>query len=556
MATTPPPEFVQSASNSICRYQQRNLTATFDDTTQQNSLLVLKIVAGGGGVTVDVPSGWIHIRTAYTKGVQLSMWYYPAAPAMDSVTITARDDRSLQIRVTEYKGAAQNNVLDQVVVATDESDECHSGTTGITAQPDEIVVAAVANAYTSCSQSGFSGGLIRLFETLSPQRYGNFFRYFYNDDSDRTRFTYHHLIVRIQTFFFLRCFLTSRREWVAILVTFRGGSTGPKQMSSKLGNPVLNTGGGHGQLNAFGPLASTKAPPVLTNPVGTARIYPFEYQYLVGPQGLLIGSHTQYHVQETNGLYGWSVRSSDNDLPRDIGAQRGIDLESARIVTFTMEVGKGRDLVELNMEALFRALVPQRDADWPLIWRHPDAPPKLMYCRPTDINRVRNNSQLQFHNQTFALRAADPRHYSAVPKRVIIPNTPAGATTPTTVNVTNEGNVPAYPVITVVGPTSGPSVSRVTLSNLTGLVIFDVQLILPNKSVLIGDMKARVTGASTSPITLDGQSKYGAWQLPREPFRIDPDPLGRSGFNVLSLQTVPAGAPVTCTLDYRDTWAG
>jgi hypothetical protein len=68
-------------------------------------------------------------------------------------------------------------------------------------------------------------------------------------------------------------------------------------------------------------------------------------------------------------------------------------------------------------------------------------------------------------------------------------------------------------------------------------------------------MDGRITGAPRSPITLDGQSKYGSWQLPRDPFRIDPDPSGQGGFNNLYLRTTPAGAPVTATLEYRDTWA-
>jgi hypothetical protein len=69
-------------------------------------------------------------------------------------------------------------------------------------------------------------------------------------------------------------------------------------------------------------------------------------------------------------------------------------------------------------------------------------------------------------------------------------------------------------------------------------------------------MDARVTGAPRSTITLDGVSKYGAWQLPRSPFRIDPDPYAVDGDNVLYMRTEPAGVPLVCTLDYRDTWAG
>jgi hypothetical protein len=557
--TTTTPVLVQSAQNSICRYQNRSCTATLGVPTSQGNLLVLVAIVGGGATNVAAPPGFVLVRTVAIKRVQLSMWYYQNAPSMSAANITVGDDRSVQVRIAEYKNASQNNALDQVVVRTDESSNCYTGQTNITAQADEIVIAAVAHPFASCSQGGFAGGLIRLFESLSPQSYYKGYSTYYNDDSDRTRFTFHHLIATIQTVFYLSCFLSSQREWVAILATFRGGSSGSKQMSSKNQGPVLSNPRGSANFTAFGAFTSGVTAPsaaMCTNPVGSAIIQPFNYQYWVGPQKLLIGSGSQYHVQSTDGLYGHTERTSDSDQPRDDGALRGVDLQSARIATFTMKVGKGRDLVELNMAALYRALVPQRDQDWPLIWRHPDAVAKMMYCRPIQLPRKRDNTQLSFADQTFALRAADPRHYSAVPKHIIIPNTPVGAASPTQIQVTNEGDIPAYPLITVVGPTSGPPVSRVTMTNATGLVLFDVQLTLPTKSVLVGDMQSRVTGSPNSVITLDGQSRYGAWQLPREPFRIDPDPTGRSGYNLISLQTVPAGAPVVCTLDYRDTWAG
>lgn len=557
MATSAPPKLEQSAQNSVCRYENRTCTATFDKPTGPNNLVFVSAVIGGGPVSVQGPAGFTLIRTVAIKQVQVCTWYYPAAPSMNAVSITIGDDRSIQLRVKEYSGAAQSDVLDQIVVKTDESDRCYTGTTGIIAQADEIVIATIGNAYTACSQSGFDGGLIRLFENISPQKFWRNYRWYYNDDQDRTRCTHHHLITKVISTFYLSCFLTSQREWVAILVTFRGGSSGPKQLSSKNQGPVVRAcspglNGGKAVLDAFGPMTSgTKVVqrPVSSNPIGTAIIQPFNYQYLIGPNKKLIGSGTQFHVKSTDGLYGWDVRTSDSDLPRGDGSQRGVDLASARLVTFEVNVGKGRDLVELNMAELSRALLPQRDEDWALTWRHPDSPAKILYCRPITLPRMRDNTQLQFANVKFVLRASDPRHYSAVPKSVVITNG-------TSVNVTNEGNAPAYPLITVVGPTSGPPVTRITLTNQSALVTFDVSLTLPTKSILQGDMSARITNAPKSVITLDGVSRYGAWQLPRDPFRIDADPLGQNGYNVVSLQTVPANAPVYCTLDYRDTWAG
>jgi hypothetical protein len=546
-----PPKLEQSALNQVAKGQSKSCTATFQTPTSPGNLIVVIATVGGGNSPISSgPAGFTFIRTVAEDTVQISTWYLQNAPATTSVNVTISKDRSLQVRAMEYSGAAHTNCLDQVISRTDDSDFCRSGNTPITAQADEIVVAAIANGYASCSQQGFSGGLVRLFESTSPQAYTSY-RTNYNSDFDRHRCTVHHTITAATGSFFISGKLSSAHEWVAILMTFRGSSTGARALSSTKQGPVARCGtGGRGRLDNFAPLVSVNEPPVLITTGGTGSIIqPFNYQYLIGVNKFLIGSSTKYKVEGTSGLNGWTVRTSDDDNPRSDGAQRGIDLESARVVTFTLNVGKTRDDVELNMDALFRQLVPQRDEDWPLIWRHPTQPAKMMMVRPTDILRDRNAQQLLYAKQTFALRAADPRHYSAVPKRVFIPN--GGSA-----NVTNEGNIAAYPVIMVQGPSTGPPLTRVTLTNETALVSWDVIITVPYKSVLIGDMQARITGSGKSSITLDGQSRYGSWQLPRSPFRIDPDPSGQSGYNKISLTTVPAGIPITCTLDYRDTWAG
>lgn len=561
------PSLRQTTHATVCRYESRTLTATFDSPSVQNNLLVMTAVVGGGRTNLTVPANWQLVRSAYIRNVHVFMWYYVASPATESVTIVSSDERSMQMRIMEYSGASQNaaNVLDKVSVQYSESRECYSGQTPNIAQADEIVVAVVGNGHASCSQSGFSGGLIRLFENLSPQRYGRHSEY-WNDDEDRTRMTVHQFVATFITFFYLRAYLSSQRAWVAIIATFRGGSSGPARMTAKNGgtpyceNPL---DGGKGRLDAFGPLTSKGT--TIKNYIsamdnatgGSASMFPFNYQYKVGTgTGLIIGSGSRFLVESVEGLNGFAVRTSDADLPRGDGALRGIDLTSARIIQFNLNIGRNAEEIELLMDRLYRALIPQRDDDWELIWRHPTAVAKMMRVRPIELPRLRNSAGLLYSKQAFALRAADPRHYSAAIKAVTIPNTPAGSTTPTQVNVPNAGNIAAYPLITISGATNGVTVSRVQITNHSSQVIFDVQLTLPPSSVLVGDMEAKVTSAPRSVITLDGQSRYGAWELPRDPFRIDADPTGQGGFNVLSMQTVPAGAPVKCVLTYRDTWSG
>lgn len=551
-----PPVLEQSAYNSVAKYQSRTATATFNKPSKPGSLLVVAAsYAGALPVGVVGPPGFTLISDPGLRDVEMGVWYQQNAPSTTSVTVGFHDatERSIQMRVLEYSGMAQANVLDKIVIRQNEDNWVDAGRTGTTAQADELVLAFVANQYASTAQYGFSGSLTRLYENTSPQTY--FFGVGWNEDWERSRLTVHQAIATTPGDFTLTADLSTTRRWLSTLITFKGASSGPARFTSTKA-PALITTGGTGTLTAFGPLVSKNAPPMIVMGGGKAIVGPFNYQYRLGGfGGLLIGSGTEILVQSSDGLGGWQVRTSDDDLPRGDGALRGIDLETARQVMFKVSVGSGRDEVERNMDILMRSLVPQRDADFELIWRHPTQPLKMMRVRPVDLTRHRNSGQLMRADQSFTLRAADPRHYSAIPHSVKIPVSPDNGD-PVITRVTNIGNSAAYPVITITGPTSGPPVTRIELVNATALITFDVALTLPTGSVLIGDMDARITGAPRSIITLDGVSKYGSWQLPRDPFHLNADPSGLGGYNSIYLRTTPVGAPITATLDYRDTWAG
>lgn len=551
-----PPLLEQTTYNSICRGDGRTVTATFSSPTKPGSLLVIVAVGVGDNSDLSDPSGFTLIAERSLRQVQMSVWYQQASPTLTAVSVTALDDdQSLQLRAFEYSGMAQTSVVDKVRIASSESPYVNSGNTGVTAQADELVLCLIANQHASCSQYGFLGNLSRLFEHVSPQSW----RDGSNEDWERSRLTIHQAITVAAADFSLLSYLSSWRRWLSIIITFRGGSFGPARFTSRTVTTNTLTTAGRGSLTVFGPLISanlTSNKPMIRTSNGAAHIGPFNYQYRLGGwSGMLIGSGTPFYVQSTEGLGGWQIRTSDDDLPRGDGALRGIDLESARTVVFKLNVGLGRLEAERNMEALLRALVPQRDVDFELIWRHPTQTLRMMRVRPVDLVRLRSSETIDAAAQTFALRAADPRHYSAVTHLVKIPVTPTIGD-PLLAQVTNLGNTAAYPMITVKGPTSGPAVSRIELVNASGLVTFDVQLTLPKGSVLVGDMEARVTGAPRPIVTLDGQSKYGSWNLPRDPFHINPDPAGNAGFNLVYLRTTPPGAPVDCVLSYRDTWSG
>lgn len=571
-----PPVLEQTSYNSVGKSMpsnsagvytsnsKRTATATFSKPTKPGSLIVVvEVCAGALPVGLKGPAGFLKLLDDGLRDLEMCVWYLQNAPSMSQVTVgyDPLTPRSIQVRAFEYSGMAQSNVLDvgKVVIKSGESSVPISGNALANSQADSLALAFIANQYDTTTQSGFIGNLTRFYENTSVAKEGNYT----NVDWERSRLTTHQSIATALTSFTLKCALSTTRRWICLLVCFKGGSSGPARMTCKSNTKMLDTHGGRASsMSCFGPLTA-KLPEntrMLTTDCKHARIGPSNYQYRLGGwSGLLIGSTTKYHVEGTEGLYGWQIRDSDAEQPRGVGSLRGIDLQSARQALFKMNVGKGRDEVERNMDTLMRSLVPQTEEDWELIWRHPTQPMKMMRVRPVENLRNRDKRQQGVTPQSFVLKAVDPRHYSAIPNIVKIPVTPTaeGFGDPLLTNVFNIGNVPAYPIITVRGPSSGAPVTSIQLVNLTALVSWEVELVLSKGSILVGDMEARSTGAPRNIIALDGQSKYGSWQLPRDPFRIDPDPTGFGGYNNIYVRTTPPGSSsIQLSLEYRDTWAG
>lgn len=554
------PTLRQSAGNAVGSGQSRACRVSFTTPTVQGNLLVVIAVTTSGSATLGIQAGFTLVRQRAEGNLQVAVWYCENAPALSTIDVTTNVDRSLQVRVLEYSGAAQSGSLDQVTVLTGTGNYPRTGTTGNTAQADSIVVAAVANQFASTTQAGFSGALTRLVEQVSPQTWGLF-----SSDTDdlRSRLTVHHSIATSIAQFALQALLASIRAWIAILICFKGGSTGPVRMSAKTSDRTMRHYG-TGVLTVFGPLVAVSLTTNGRTPTSLAlakqaRIGPFNWQYRFGGwTGLLVGDSTPYQVESHEGLEGWELRTSDDELPRSDGALRGVDLQAKRQMLWKIKLGSDEAGVatqqldvDTSLHTLYRALIPQRDEDWELIWRHPGRPLRMVRCRPVNLIRELGWADTVLQEQPFTLVATDPRHYSAFLHQVRLTAVPASQlSNPVTTGVVNVGNSFAYPKIRIDGPSSGSPVTRIELVNASYDVRFVFEGALTKGSTLIGDMEARATGAPRSVVTIDGQSKYAAWQHPRETFRLGP------GDNGLYLLTTPTGAPVTCTLDYRDTWSG
>jgi len=523
-----------------------SVKATFlAPSTPGSYLLVVVVTAGGLGIGHSLsPSTFTRLRDVAVRDLQVSIWGLANAPATTSVTAHADAYRGMTVRMLEYQGIAQASAVDRNVASSGESGSAGTGSSGTTTRADETVIAVLANQYASTTQSGFSGGLAKVFEDVTPD--GG------TQDWERSRTTVHQLVTSAVGSFSLSASLSTTRRWIAGLITLKGGTTGPAKLYSTQQPPLYTVGGNRGSsLTVFGRLASAAQPALYVAGIGVrARIGPSDYQMRLGGwSGLLIGAGTDYLIESVEGLEGWEVRTSDDDLPRGDGALRGVDLAAARQILVKCNWSGDRAQIEERAATLLRALVPQRDQDWELIYRLPGQPLKSVYCRPTNLVRGLDPLQVLLHQQAFTLRAADPRHYAAAVSTLSVPVT-AVRESPVLATAVNAGSGWAYPIIRVAGPVSGPAATRVVLTNVTTGARFDVAAALGVGASLVGDMQARVTGAPVSPVTVDGTSKYGAWQPPRLPLALAP------GLNELMFEVEPAGAAAVCSIEFRSTWPG
>ena len=533
------------------------LKATFSQPTVQGSMIIaVALVTGGLGINVQIAnSGYSELLPSKAlRDIQMSAWYRLNAPSITNLTVTTDAYRGVVWRLFEVQGVALSSALDKFQFSTGESSSASTGLTSTLAAADDWSFAVIGNQYDNTTQSGFTGGLTKLHENTVPDSS--------NQDWEKGRITYHAANLTSTAAQRVNATLSTSRRWIGFVATFRSGATGPARFTVTKA-PTFDVDSDI-RLSVFGRLMTHHHDDdhgdAFDVDVVQARFGPFNYQYRIGGwSGLLIGSETDYPVESVTGLEGAAVRSSDDDLPRDDGAIRGIDLMMPRTVVFRVRSsrdGASREVVETRLAELYSWLRPQRDEDWELIFRHPGRPLRSLYCRPTEVSRSLVLESALSGELGFTLRAVDPRLYSAVPRSVTVPVSPDESEIVTVVGAPNEGNSRAYPTIRIKGPTSGADVTRIELVNASANVSFDVVTLLQSGAELVGDMRTRVPGGRGSVVTLNGTSLYSAWQQPREPFYLAPDPEADLGMNVLYLRTTPAGAPVTCTVEYRDTWSG
>ncbi|MFC5947081.1 hypothetical protein ACFQH9_02160 [Pseudonocardia lutea] len=291
-----------------------------------------------------------------------------------------------------------------------------------------------------------------------------------------------------------------------------------------------------------------------------------QYSY----RGLVFGEGCDVMVNNAEGFEGYEVRSADSDQPRGDGGLRGLDYVAPRSLSFELSIfepdgntyGSLYEELWARVRSTFR---PSRDTDYPLNFKRPGQPERMIMCRPVQL--IRSESYRAFNrvgSPPVALRAVDPRIYSATRKSGNVPIYAAtggtvdfaldytvdwDAGTRTELVVENAGDANAYPLVRFYGPGSG-TCTGVRLTNSTTGQVLDISATVTAGQILTADMEAAVTGANRLVISLDGSSRYGDWELPRQAFYLAP------GSNTLRFEVTGTSTDVVCNLQWRDTWLG
>lgn len=262
-----------------------------------------------------------------------------------------------------------------------------------------------------------------------------------------------------------------------------------------------------------------------------------------GPQayadGVTFGPAPFYWQPKPTGLDMAPMDSGDSKKPRDRGDYPGLNVFAARDLTVTFDVG-GSNMgsyatLQSALNALRAVTNTQGNTEYPLWLQLPNFGLVAMMCRVTKRNlppdlafslgNLAQNCAIQFH-------ATDPYFYAAptLDPSVGLP-TPGlglsfdlsfnlsfgGASGGNTISVDNTGDAPCYPLLTITGPCTNPSVTNLSISGSPTLM-FDIVLNAGDQLIIDTDTPQSVTyfasGSSTGSTRMNTlQSGYAWWAI-------------------------------------------
>lgn len=247
--------------------------------------------------------------------------------------------------------------------------------------------------------------------------------------------------------------------------------------------------------------------------VTISQDYQFEITNSAG-DSLLLGPTTNFRVLSVDGLGGPPLRTSDSARPRDHGQWIGADYMDARMVVLELAVtGASADATITNLDRLKGMWIPDTDPNLraELAFRLPGAGNRKVRGRVRRIDV--DLSQVQFLHVpvTAEFFANDPHLLSESSNWANVPISSSvgangvaypkaypidyGGYVSSDAQVTNDGNMPARPIITFFGPLTDPTVTNETTGET-----FALDITLSAGQVLVCDFDARTVllGGNTS----------------------------------------------------------
>lgn len=255
--------------------------------------------------------------------------------------------------------------------------------------------------------------------------------------------------------------------------------------------------------------------------------------------GISFGPAPFYWKPKPTGLDLPNMRTGDSSRPRTRGQYIGLDVDDARDLTVTFDIGGSSFGSYSNLQGALNALRAvtntQGTTEYPLWIKLPNLGLMAMMCRVTKRNiqpdltfslgNMAQNCIIQFH-------ATDPYFYAAptLDPSVGLP-TPGlgfsfnlsfnfsfgGSSTPNLITVNNLGDAPCYPLLTINGPCLNPSISNTSMTGNPTLT-FDIQLLTGDKLIIDLDTPSSATYYASG--SLNGasvmntlQSTYAFWAL-------------------------------------------
>ena len=282
----------------------------------------------------------------------------------------------------------------------------------------------------------------------------------------------------------------------------------------------------------------------------------WQYSY----NGLTLGAGTPYGVMQVTGLRDLPPqRVADVARARQDGNYAGLQFAGSRIITFTVNTiaTAGLPQYEANLEAVGTAFAPVTDPT--LLQPLQFYPGNLtlgravqVTGRPTKGGYVINKNHTIGFTDGIAVEftCPDPLIYDSTQQTATtgLPSPTSGLAFPVSfpasfgsstggsVQVTNAGNYPTAPVLTINGPCTNPSVS------------LGSQTLRFNLTLGFGDVLTINTQAHT--VTLNGASRYNTIATGSAWFTLPP------GMSTVGFASTDATAVTgTLTVTYRSAWA-